>query len=380
MKRIIPKIFFAALLLSFLYQCQTKEKGSHAKIVNVNGNEVIDCNIDEVTDTINLPLSAVVKNCEMVPLETNKQSLFESVYHIGISEHYIAIHSYGQHPIKLFDRKGKFIRDIGSIGRGPGEFSSLYGIQLDEPSDRIYLTPFANAQEIIVYNLEGENLAPIPLIYKQTKCKVYVENGIVTVLSMPFSNQIPVAYQQTIDGKLIQKLPVINHLILRPDFSSEISSSRNADAYDLFILPWGTESYDTLYYYNTEKNQLIPKYVASFTDKKNSSWTYEWKNHYYSWIFGDKYKNAKVLVDKKTLKSDFFKVINDFYGNIEMNKFFMSSNGWFVASLPAHELIMEFDKAIKDDKINKDERVKLKSLKNTLNENDNEVLFMGEML
>ncbi len=380
MKSIILKSVTLIASLAIFCQCQTKQKGSHAKIVEVNGHKVIDCNIGEVTDTLDFLLSYIVKKCEMIPLETNESSLFESGYHIGISDNYIAIHSRGQMPIKLFDRKGKFIRDIGSIGKGPGEFSSLYGMQLDEKANRIYLTPFANAKEIIAYNLEGENQKSIPLIYKQTKCWVYVENDIVTVLSMPFNNEIPVAYQQTIGGELIQKLPVIDHLILRPDFSSEVSSSRNDNgAYDIFILPWGSETFDTLYHYNTKTNHLDPKYVSSFSDKKHGSWTYEWPNHYWSWIFGDKYKGSKVIVNKKTLKSDFFKLKNDFYGGIEMNKFYMSNNGMFISSISAIELIAAFEKALKNDDLSSTERDKIESLKKSLHENDNEVLFVGEM-
>ncbi len=380
MKSSILKILFAAFLLSFFTHCQTKQKGSHAKIVTVNGNEVIDCNINEVTDTINLPLSYLIESCEMIPLETNEESLFESVYHIGISENFIAIHSYGQHPIKLFNRKGNFVRNIGSVGRGPGEFTSLYGIQLDENADRIYLTPFANAQEIITYNLDGENLPAIPLVFKQTKCRVYIENGTATVLSMPFNDQIPVAYQQTIDGKLIQQLPVIDYLILRPDFSNEISSSHNTGAYDLFIYGWGQEGFDTLYYYNTDKNKLIPRYVASFVDPKSNGWNYELKNHYYTLAMGEKYNNARIIVDKKTLKSDFFNIENDFYGNIPMYRFFMSTEGWFVASTHAYELISLFEEAIKNGNLNEKERSRLESLKNDLNENDNDVLFIGKMI
>ena len=84
MKIVIFKSIVLIASIAILCQCQTKQKGSHAKIVEVNGNEVIDCNISEVTDTIDLQLSEIIKKCEVIPLETNESSLFESVYHIGI--------------------------------------------------------------------------------------------------------------------------------------------------------------------------------------------------------------------------------------------------------------------------------------------------------
>jgi acetylglutamate kinase len=56
-----------------------------------------------------------------------------------------------------------FIVVIASFGHGPGEFTSLYNVQLDEAGNKVYLTPFANANKLIVYNLESEYLADIPL-------------------------------------------------------------------------------------------------------------------------------------------------------------------------------------------------------------------------
>ena len=386
------KIVLLLSALVILTQCQTKQEGSHATYVNVNGNKMIDCNISDVTDTVDFPLSRIIAKCEMIQLETIKESLFKSVYHVGISDNFIAIHSRGQMPIKLFNRQGKFIRDIGTIGRGPGEFTSLYGIQLDEQANKLYLTPFAHAQKLIVYSLDNENLPDIPLVYKQTKCCAYVNGDIVTVLSMPFKikdvEPIPIACQQTTDGKLIQKIKTPEHLAINPfnekgqfgGFNSELSSSHNAGAFDIYTFTWGNKGYDTLYHYDVKANRLVPKYVASFTGKKHGSWTYEWKSYYYTWLFGDKYKGAKVIVDKKTLKSAFFNVINDFYGDIELKKFFMSNNGMFIGAMSAFELIKAFDEALKNGDLSNKERKKIETLRKSLHEDDNEILFVGKML
>ncbi|QIA06551.1 6-bladed beta-propeller [Draconibacterium halophilum] len=379
MKKLNFTPFLMVLVIVLFTQCQPREKGSQARLITVNGSEVIDCNISEVTDTIDLPLSEIITECEVIPLETNEKSLFESVYHIGISKNYIAIHSRGQYPIKLFNREGKFIRDIGKIGRGPGEFNSLYGIQLDEAASKVYLTPFANARELIVYSLDNENLPPIPLTYKQSKCQTFVENNTVTVLSMPFEGSgIPVAYQQDLAGKVIQEVQPMPHQILRPDFSSEVSSTRNAGANDIFILAYGSKTPDTLYYYNTKTNRLDPKFVATFSGENQGTWLYDWKSYYRTWVFG-KYNGKKVLVDKKTLKSDFFRIKNDFYGGIELYKFFMSNNGWFVASMPAHELKTKFTELLENGDLKTTEKEKIKGITAQLDENDNEVLFVGKM-
>ena len=388
----IFKIVFLVFLSALLCQCQNRPKGSHAKIVEVNGNKVIDCNISEVSDTIDLPLSAIVDKCEMILLETNEESLFKSVQNIGVSENYIAVHSRGRMPIKLFDRKGKFIRNIGAIGRGPGEFTSLYGMQIDEPANKIYLTPFARAKKLIVYSLNDEILPPVPLVYQQSKCKIYVEKDVVTVLSMPFKHKdiepIPIAYQQTIGGELIKEIKTPKHLVINPvnekgqfvGFNSEISSSHNAGAYDLFTMTWGKEGLDTLYHYDTKLNKLLPKFVASFTGKKCGSWNRELKSHYWSAIFGEDYKGAKVIVDKKTLKSDFFRLVDDFHGGFELKRFYISNNGMFVASVSSFKLLKTFKEVLNNNNLDSKIRERIIALQKQLSANSNEVLFIGKMI
>lgn len=384
MKTFLNYTIFLLFACTVFTACQTKQEGSHASLVNVNGKEVINCNISEVSDTIDFLLSDLVENCEMVALETNDSSLFESVYHISISNSYIAIHSRGQMPIKLFNRQGKFIRNIGKIGRGPGEFNYLYGIQLDEAANRIYLTPSANATQLIVYSLDNINLPSIPLVYKQTKCNAYVENNVVTVLSMPFKRKdmepIPIAYQQTTDGTLIQEIKTPEHLVINPrnekgqfvGFNNEISTSFNGDAPDLYIM-----CFDTLYHYNTDANKLEPQFVTSFSDEKRGTWTRELKSHYWTPIFGK--KGGKVIVNKKTLKSSFFKLKNDFYGGIESRKFYMSNHGWFVDGIQALQLMEKFEEVLKNNDLEPTMRKKIEKLQKQLNENDNEVLFLGKM-
>jgi len=386
----LSAILLIATSMTLIY-AQNKPDGSHATVKMVDGNKMIDCNISQVKETIDMKLSDLVESCEMIQLETTPESLFKSIYHIGISDNYIAIHSRGQMPIKLFDRKGKFVRDIGSIGKGPGEFNSLYGMQLDEPANRIYLHPFARATKILAYSLENEILPAIPLLYQQTKFQAYVKGDKVTVLSMPFkipnTEAIPLAYQQTLDGKLIKKCTEPKHLLINPrnakgqfnGFNSEISSAFNANAFDTYTLTWDKKGYDTLYHYNVNKNKLIPKYVASFDGKKHGSWSREWKSHYWTILFGDEYKGKKVIVNKKTLKSDFFNIKNDYYGGINLGKIYLSNNGMFIAGITSMDLINEFDKVLDSGELSAKEAQKIKTIKAQLDENNNEVIFIGKM-
>ncbi len=87
---------------------------------NINGNEVVICPVNKVTDTIQLRLSSLIESCEVVKLQNITDALFDRAWHTEVSENYICIKSYGQLPIKLFDKKGQFLRNIGSVRRFRG--------------------------------------------------------------------------------------------------------------------------------------------------------------------------------------------------------------------------------------------------------------------
>jgi len=58
--------------------------------------------------------------------------------------------------IKKFDENGKFIKNIGKKGQGPGEFNGSSGIDIDDESNMYVLNPFSNM--ISVLNSEGKEL------------------------------------------------------------------------------------------------------------------------------------------------------------------------------------------------------------------------------
>ena len=92
-----------------------------------------------------------------------------------------------QTPYKLFDRTVKFITNIGSYGQGPNEYQNTYAEQLDEANNRIYILPWQSSK-ILVFDLKGNALDPIPLCLRVPKGKFRVNTAKseVTVKVLPF--------------------------------------------------------------------------------------------------------------------------------------------------------------------------------------------------
>jgi hypothetical protein len=68
----------------------------------------------------------------------------------------------GNMGIFQFLRSGKFVREIGKLGRGPGEYPSLTDFAVDEPNQRIYILP-NYIRQIMVFDFNGNHLNNIRL-------------------------------------------------------------------------------------------------------------------------------------------------------------------------------------------------------------------------
>lgn len=357
-----------ALLLSL---CNCKKRAI-AYEININGNNVVICPVNKVTDTIQIKLSSLVESCEIVKLQNTTEGLIDRAWHTEISRDYICIKTYGQYPAKLFDIHGKFIRNIGSIGRGPGEYSTLNGLQFSPSGDILYLFPFGTTRKILAYDISGNHVKDIPLVYTQQKFKAFFSpDSIITVVSMPFQNDSAICFQQTSEGKLIQRISPPAHLI-NQSFDGEVFTNYLTPEYDFY----NTAS-DTLYHYNIEKNTLEPKFTKDFGDAEFISVSWEIPGHYFFYFFNKENPYRKIIVDKTTLDANYFTLKNDFFGNIEVSPVF--SNGYFINNIAAITLKNKIEKELRMNNLSESGRKMLEEFNNNLKPDDNNIVFYGKL-
>lgn len=115
-------------------------------------------------DELIIPLSQIADNITYIPLDNSfplgpintasifkftKKSIYFSMARTGILE---------------FNRDGKFIRNIGKIGRGPGEYNSSSRFSFDENSEIIYVLDRAViGKPIKAYSHNGDFLKSVTL-------------------------------------------------------------------------------------------------------------------------------------------------------------------------------------------------------------------------
>lgn len=99
-------------------------------------------------------LSDLIELAECIELDNAPEATFSSidciVCHGG---RYFIFDKYGSNKLLVFDQQGRFVRQIGRPGRGPGEYVRLEDFSIR--NDTIFAMD-ANGQKILVYGIDGK--------------------------------------------------------------------------------------------------------------------------------------------------------------------------------------------------------------------------------
>ena len=356
---------------------------------NING--VIVCDKSLLKETITIPLSDLTDGeLQILKLDDADEALVKGGSTV-ISDNYILVKGERSIPYKLFERKtGKFIANIGSYGQGPHEYISVYDQQIDEANNRIYLLPWT-ATKILVYDLKGNGLDPIPLCYDVPKGKIKVDtkNGTVVVCTLPFPNAQAIVWQQTLDGKLLKSIEP-GHLSLPYDYSNEVYSYTDGDVFDFLVFSFKPRS-DTLYRYDSSNNRLLPLFTLDYKRQDVSIHAYHSNAKYYLGQIAEPRQIAEntfstqnhqfFIVDKETLKGSLFILVNDFLGDSEIKwPSFVLNGDYYVRNEDPGNLRDELENTLSTNtNLSPAMREKLTKLKNSITDNDNNYVLFAKL-
>ncbi|MDR2120441.1 MAG: 6-bladed beta-propeller [Tannerella sp.] len=222
-----------------------------------------------------LPLSVIADNIVAVEPEVTEKSLIGKIQKALLCNDYIIIHnlSGGRYEIMLFDKHGKFIRQTGSMGQGPGEFTQIRDLTVDVENELIYV---ASARGLICYDLDGHVVAEAssPVF---SACKyMNHENGTLQIISEYYGEKDESgAFNRSMLYTVDSDLKVTDSLLIRKvylerimawihpfrDFTTQIGK----DTY-LYFSEQNVESFvrDTLY--KVQNHRLVPSLKLQFKD------------------------------------------------------------------------------------------------------------------
>ena len=367
---------FALVAICLFAGCEQKpSKQSYGTIVT---DDLVICDFDQVGDEITIPLSEWVEDFQIVRFDNKDEAIFKMWWPL-ITNNYIGIRQRNGGAFKLFDRQGKLLCDVGSIGGGPGEYKSLYSEAIDEKNGWIYLAPFSWSDHLLKYDLQGKYIGKVEVDEKLNKPKIQLlPDGNLALVHLYFhdSKSTMMATTITTQGEVTKcpDIPQHLHITLKNEkfggFNHEVWHYANTDD-----MKFAYTVSDTLYAYDHKANRLKADFVMKNYRKTDDIYcTYTpMPGKYVTWVKS----KGSIVTDLKTQQSHFFKLKNDFVGGLSIST--QTSNGYIWAMYEPLQLMERIEKRLEESDCTDADKKVLKELYDSLDENDNNIMFIGKL-
>lgn len=264
-------IIIASVAMFNLISC--KSESTDEKIITVNLSEVNKKRVVNLSDWVLEP--------EFIALDSSCEDAYTEGGYCCLSDNYIG--KYGSSQVyKLYDRRtGKFLRNIGKIGKNDGEYSNVYNSVIDEQNSRVYILSW-NAKELLCHDLNtGELIEARPLKHNVPKGAFVIdpETGNLTVAALPFEGgNETVVWKQDKEDNVLWEVPAGDLSLVR-DYSHEIVGAFNTEDFDFSISTWGGRV-DSLYV--VKDGFLKPIFTMNFLNGNQKAASSVLPNHTYT--------------------------------------------------------------------------------------------------
>ncbi|TKG94554.1 6-bladed beta-propeller [Puteibacter caeruleilacunae] len=156
MRRIITGLISCIFVASFVFSCKEKEIQKDVAIPLLR----LDIPVKELPET---KLSDVIAEYKPVKLEFTPQSMIGSVRKVIVHDGLMYIlDMFGAKAVVVFDLSGKFVRSIGSVGNGPGQYLMPQDFVLDTVKNEIEIL---GNRKVNRFSFSGEFLNCLKLNY-----------------------------------------------------------------------------------------------------------------------------------------------------------------------------------------------------------------------
>ena len=153
--------------LSFLIiLCACNQPSENSDGSGANQNDYVDDLIvfeeSAFEDPEQIRYSELFDSYHFIPLETSEESILSEITQVKFLNKKIIIRDNLTSKVVLFSDDGKYLRNIGNAGRGPGEYTGLTEIDVDVDNNYIFILD-NTAKKIITYDLQGNLINELTL-------------------------------------------------------------------------------------------------------------------------------------------------------------------------------------------------------------------------
>jgi len=408
MKCRLPIIIISLFLLLITSDCQKKES-SAVSFEMINGNKVLVCDIDKISETRDLKLSEIVESSELIRLSNDTIALVGDTWLRRSSSDYLFL-SDMQNKLFLFDNQGNYIRSWDQ-GNGPNEFIIPGFPQVID--DKVYVQDLRK-KNLIEYGLNAKSARTIKIIKSSGRINVTNDLKLLAVGNSTSSEDPYLICLQDFKGNILKSVHAKSHVNLGTTLVGENTTLYPVNSGWRIHLP----ANDTLMHYSINTNTLIPVAIfhsSSHIEKNKKFYREREKNDinigsedltsmvnvvpefetskYYIlsvYKFGERENmpwyvatNQTCLVDKKSFEAFYVKFINDFWGDIPF-RFRGNSHYWsnqIIQDFSALSIKKQFNELLESqsDKLDNVTKLKIQSSISKIDENDNKIVFLYKL-
>jgi hypothetical protein len=390
-------IVYLCCIISLCISCKNTKPDTH------NIEAVYTVNLDSIKpEGVPLMTSAIFKNVKTVILEDHDYAVIGMISELQVFENNIFIldNTFAK-KLFVFDKNGKYIRQIGSKGQGPGEYSSIDDFCINGKKREIYLLD--DNGRIFVHDLDtGKHLNTVKFRHDELSYKylAYCDNKLYTAI-LPYdyrkkSNLLMELDLETGKQKEYLDADTYNYGWNRPYFGpNNFFSAKLSDSLKFLALYMntvmnidkdGVHPYLTVNHKNwvqssdmwtTEKLEKQQTDQSSILMSKQRTWllqpNYFETDKYICFKYNSEYRPHIAMFDKRTRETRIYDYLrNDLRGQIFSNsslKFYDSNAAYewidpqfmpaFVASLKTdgNNLPLNLDKREEVLKLNEESTV-----------------------
>jgi len=192
------------VLLLTLFSCCTNNKKSDGLHIN-NSLHIVDLDKGLKRDT--LFTSSIFKSVRAIPLETNNNSILGRINKFLIYKNNIFVIDINQaRGLFMFDINGHFIRKIGGIGGGPGEYTYISDFTINPDKDEVIIV---GDRKMFFFDIPtGQYKTTIEIQDKGSINSVQYYNGMLYTSLREYPKTSDDCLMQSVDlttGKRVQK-------------------------------------------------------------------------------------------------------------------------------------------------------------------------------
>jgi len=173
--------FITVNICFFLFTMCQNGKNERKTDRTIKPDSLIVINIDKLNFERPILFSSVFQNIKILALETKEDCLIGKINQLEMSDDTLFIlDSYSAKALFLFDNNGKYLKKIGKIGKGPGEYSHISSFSLDLKKRQIQILD-PQQQKIIIFSTQGKLINEIKLSGNMLPIQIATQDELIYI-------------------------------------------------------------------------------------------------------------------------------------------------------------------------------------------------------